>query len=120
MTTPARSSQQITVTEDGRLLFVYDDTLQPLMSLGPAQVRRASHVEPRADNSPVGGEGYWTADLSPIGGPRLGPFPLREQALAAERYFLQSPAGTALLINATQPKGTNPQGSNPEDKDLHW
>ncbi|WP_242687916.1 hypothetical protein [Alienimonas californiensis] len=42
---------------------------------------RASHVEP-ADG------GVWTADLSPSGGPVLGPFPLRSEALTAEADWL--------------------------------
>ena len=39
--------------------------------------RRASHVEPDAD-------GRWWADLSPVAGPRLGPFEVRSAALDAE------------------------------------
>ena len=46
------------------------------------EIRRASHVEPTAD-------GQWTADLSPIdGGPLLGPFPMRAEALAAEAEWI--------------------------------
>jgi hypothetical protein len=44
-------------------------------------VRRASHVEP--DDA-----GQWFADLAIMGGPRLGPFLVRSQALAAERQWL--------------------------------
>ena len=54
----------IWVRADGELVFVYDDELLPLHELGVADVRRASHVEPKS--------GGWTADLRPVGGPVLG------------------------------------------------
>ena len=47
--------------------LVYDDALRGLLALGPAAIRRASHVEPTPD-------GRWTADLGPMEGPVLGPF----------------------------------------------
>jgi hypothetical protein len=49
--------------------------------LGPLHIRRASHVEP--DTS-----GKWWADLSPVSGPRLGPFDRRSQAIDAESQWL--------------------------------
>jgi hypothetical protein len=49
--------------------------------LGELCVRRASHVEP--DDV-----GRWWADLAPVDGPKLGPFPLRSQALQAEVAWL--------------------------------
>lgn len=61
---------------------VYADDLAGLMAEGRASIRRASHVEPAADGA------GWTADLSPVGGPILGPFPLRAEALAAETAYL--------------------------------
>ena len=60
----------------GQLRYIYNDVLLPLTALGDVKIQRASHVEP------VGSE--WFADLSPIGGPLLGPFQLRESALQAE------------------------------------
>ena len=54
-------------------------------SLGLAAVRRASHVEP--DDS-----GMWHADLAPSGGPVLGPFGKRSEALAAEAAWLEAHA----------------------------
>ena len=71
----------INITTDGELRFIYADDLQPLLELGTPQVRRASHVEPTED-------GRWTADMSPVSGPLLGPFTLRSEALAAETAWL--------------------------------
>lgn len=75
------SAYTVYVGADGRLAFVYDDELQPLLELGAAAVRRASQVEPAA--------GGWTADLGLSGGPVLGPFPLRAAALAAEVNWIE-------------------------------
>lgn len=71
----------IAVKPDGSLHFIYDDLLADLLDEGDAVTTRASHVEPA-----VGG---WTADLALSGGPILGPFKLREQALSAEVAWLQ-------------------------------
>ena len=70
----------IFVRPDGTVEFLYEDGLRPLLALGRASITRASHVEPTPD-------GRWTADLSPRGGPRLGPFALRQEALDAERAW---------------------------------
>lgn len=59
---------------------VYGEAVD-LAALGPVAIRRASHVEPD-------GQGRWWADLSPVGGPRLGPFDRRSQALGAEQAWL--------------------------------
>ena len=71
------SKKIITVKPDGTMTFVYDDRLKGLMGHGQATIKRASHVEPTPDNQ-------WTADMSPSGGPVLGPFPTRQAALDAE------------------------------------
>lgn len=66
---------------DGLIKFVYADELAPLLELGQSCIHRASHVEP----TPLG----WAADMSPSGSAtKLGPFPLRSQALDAERDWL--------------------------------
>ncbi len=52
-----------------------------LAALGPPRIQRAGRVEPTAD-------GRWTADLSPVAGPVLGPFARRGEALAAELAWL--------------------------------
>lgn len=53
-----------------------------LGQLGRLSIRRGSHVEPTPD-------GQWAADLSPVNGPLLGPFPTRTAALNAEVTWLQ-------------------------------
>jgi hypothetical protein len=72
---------QLVIHTDGRIRCLYDERLS-LTSLGTIQIRRGSHVEPDA-------AGRWQADLAPVGGPRLGPFTLRSQALEAERRWLE-------------------------------
>lgn len=79
------SAPEIHVLADGSLVYLWDDRLQPLGELGAVSIRRASHVEPDG--------GGWTADLAPVGGPRLGPFRLRAEALAAERRWLHRHLG---------------------------
>lgn len=73
---------KIEILPSGQMIFLYNDELRPLMETGQAQVRRASDVEPTE-------KGEWTADLSRVGGPVLGPFKLREDALAAEVAWLE-------------------------------
>ena len=52
-----------------------------LDTLGQPNITRASHVEP--DHC-----GLWYADLSPVKGPRLGPFRKRSEALTAETDWI--------------------------------
>ena len=70
----------IVVRPGGLGIAVYTDDL-PLDLLGPFAIRRASHVEPDA-------AGQWWADLAPVGGPALGPFVRRTEALSAEAKWL--------------------------------
>jgi len=71
-----------TLTFEGdHMRFVYDDDLTALLELGEARITRASHVEPAL-------AGGWTADMAPAGGPVLGPFAKRADALAAEQAWL--------------------------------
>ena len=58
-----------------------DDVYTVLRGLGVASVQRASHVEPGTD-------GLWYADLAPVGGPVLGPYQRRQDALTAEVVWL--------------------------------
>lgn len=71
----------INVASDGTIQFIWSDDLQPLTELGETTTKRVSHVEPAG--------GGWTADLSPVAGPVLGPFKLRQQALDAEFDWLE-------------------------------
>jgi hypothetical protein len=71
----------IVVTPQGETRCIYGEEID-LRSLGILAIRRASHVEP-SDN------GRWLADLSPVGGPVLGPFDLRTEALSAEVSWLE-------------------------------
>ncbi len=64
----------------GNARCVYDEAID-LSQLGRPTIQRGSHVEPTPD-------GQWTADLSPVNGPLLGPFPTRTVALAAEVAWL--------------------------------
>ena len=73
---------QLVIDSQGEVRCVYDETL-PLHELGVLTISRGSHVEPTAT-------GQWTADLSPVRGPRLGPFATRSEALAAERAWLDT------------------------------
>jgi hypothetical protein len=61
------------IAPDGTACCLYAEELD-LSQLGRLTITRASHVEPTED-------GHWTADLSPIGGPVLSPFPRRCHAL---------------------------------------
>jgi hypothetical protein len=60
---------------------VYAEAID-LSVLGDLAIRRASHVEP--DDL-----GRWWADLAPVGGPKLGPFDRRSEALATELQWLE-------------------------------
>ena len=73
---------QLFVAPDGRVRAVYAEELD-LTRFGELSIRRASHVEP----DPVG---RWHADLSPVGGPVLGPFDRRSEALEAEHAWLET------------------------------
>ena len=72
-----------------RAIYTDDVDLRGLAAaLGTASIDRASHVEPDhawSDRSSIN----WWADMSPSGGPLLGPFDRRSDALAAEVAWLQ-------------------------------
>lgn len=67
---------------NGNGRFIYCDELGALAhSIGAVYTKRASHVEPTSD-------GRWTADMSPVRGPVLGPYETRAMALEAEIEYL--------------------------------
>jgi hypothetical protein len=73
---------QLVIQPDGTTLSLYDETID-LSQLGQLTILRGSHVEPDE-------QGNWWADLQPVSGPCLGPFPKRSQALMAERDWLEA------------------------------
>ena len=81
---------ELVVQPDGAVRCIYDEAIN-LFALGRVQIRRASHVEPDK-------YGRWFADLAVSGGPRLGPFERRSEALDAERRWL-----TATWLPPDQP-----------------
>jgi hypothetical protein len=73
---------ELNVSLTGQVRCLYGEAID-LSQLGTLSIARGSHVEPEAD-------GRWTADMGPVGGPVLGPFPHRSEALAAERQWLEA------------------------------
>jgi len=72
----------LVVNGRGVATCLYDEAID-LADLGHLEIVRASYVEPDS-------VGRWWVDLSPVGGPVLGPFTLRSEALTAERRWLES------------------------------
>ena len=73
---------QLVIQPDGSLKCVYGEAID-LHALGQVGISRGSHVEPDE-------HGQWLADLSPVSGPVLGPFPARSEALEAEVAWLEA------------------------------
>jgi len=73
---------QLVVEPGGSVRCVYGEAVD-LRSLGSLRITRGSHVEPEES-------GQWFADLSPVAGPRLGPFACRSDALSAETSWLEA------------------------------
>jgi hypothetical protein len=74
------AGHQLLVDGRGQVQCLYGELID-LATLGTMSIRRASHVEPDDDGS-------WWADLAPVGGPRLGPYAKRSEALQAETAWL--------------------------------
>ena len=72
---------ELVISPVGQIRCLYDEALD-LTAFGPTTIVRASHVEPTS-------EGQWMADLSPMNGPQLGPFPTLSAALQAEVNWLR-------------------------------
>jgi hypothetical protein len=93
---------RLVVDPGGVVRCLYGEAVD-LAALGALSIRRASHVEPD-------GAGAWWADLSPVGGPRLGAFARRSLALAAEtawleEHWLGSPQHVCLQPSQPRPVG---------------
>ena len=82
----------VVVTPEGIVRTLYHEEWA-LAALGLLHIERASHVEPTP-------EGQWLAQI--IGGPVLGPFPTRSEALAAEVDWLSRER----LSSSTQEQST--------------
>lgn len=61
--------------------FIYRDDLRSMLNIGSSIIKRVSHVEPDSN-------GNWVADMSPVNGPKLGPFSSRKEALEREVLWL--------------------------------
>jgi hypothetical protein len=68
----------LNVSPSGEVRCLYTEAID-LDAIGTTEIRRASHVEHSADG--------WRAQI--IGGPLLGPFAKRSEALAAEVEYLE-------------------------------
>jgi hypothetical protein len=75
-------AMQLVITPGGAVRCVYSEAID-LSALGSPTITRASHVEPDQ-------YGRWLADLSPVGGPVLGPYTRRSEALIAEQAWLET------------------------------
>ena len=71
------TEMELLVDAGGSVSCIYDEGID-LREIGRLTITRASHVEPDA-------AGYWWADMGPVGGPVLGPYGSRSEALVAER-----------------------------------
>lgn len=72
---------QLVIMPNGLLRCLYSETLD-LHAFGRPKIARASQVEPDE-------QGHWIADLALVGGPKLGPFTRRSEALEAETRWLE-------------------------------
>jgi hypothetical protein len=73
---------EILVNPHGAIRCVYGEVID-LGALGDIRIVRASTVEPDESRR-------WWADLLPVGGPKLGPFSRRSEALVAEMQWLST------------------------------
>ena len=72
------------VIQGGEIRYVHDDDVaEALRDLGPAEIRRASNVEPEGAS--------WVADMGPAGGPVVRG-PRRSDLIAAEVEWLEANA----------------------------
>ncbi len=74
--TSMTTEMELVVDAGGDVRCIYGEELD-LREFWELQITRASHVEPDRD-------GFWWADMGPVGGPVLGPFKNRTEALQAE------------------------------------
>jgi len=98
------------VLKDGCVRCVYGEAIE-LASLGTRCIRRASFVEPDK-------QGRWWVDLKPLGGPVLGPFGKRSEALGAESRWLEAHwLGRPPAENQSHRKESDARGCRVVDRD---
>ena len=77
---------KIVIEKSGEMRFIYSDKLIPLIKQGNPEIKRATHVEWEKREF---GDG-WYVDMSPVDGPKFGPFETREEALQEEHDCLEN------------------------------
>jgi hypothetical protein len=80
---------KLVINKEGAIQTIAEDDLSFVSSLGDCNAQRASHVNPVKHN----GKLLWSADLSPVGGPVLGPFGTRTEAIKSEIEWLYQRLG---------------------------
>ena len=99
-------SFDLLIGPDGTGRCVYGETLDlsavDLSALGQAEIQRGSFVEPDAS-------ARWWADLSPVAGPKLGPYARRSEALDAERAWLERHWVTQTIRTASADPRAGPE-----------
>ena len=65
----------------GNVRMIYSELVEP-HAIGDPTIERGSRVEPDQN-------GFWWADLTPVNGPRLGPYHMRSKAIEAEIAWLK-------------------------------
>ena len=75
--------QAVAIIEpNGAVRGIYSDLI-PYQAIGTPDIVRASHVEPDK-------HGMWWADMTPMNGPKLGPFLERSKAIQTEVQWLET------------------------------
>ena len=77
----AGETAELIIGLGGEVRMIYSELVEP-HALGDPKIERGSHVEPDQN-------GFWWADLTPVNGPRLGPYLMRSKAIAAEIAWLR-------------------------------
>ena len=77
-----QSTFEIIIERDSTVRMIYTEAVEPL-ALGHATIQRASNVEPDQN-------GLWWADLSPVNGPKMGPYLRRSDAVRCEVNWLEA------------------------------
>ena len=68
---------ELLITADGSTQYIHSDEAAAFCEELPLRTQRASTIEPDE-------QGQWWVDLSPVGGPRLGPYAPSQRARAVK------------------------------------